>query len=142
MAILEYLLSTADCSCIVGLSLVPSVDGRRIALQKHVPPQRTPQKHKHKKRAYQKLNAAIETPSLLAHTLLDEVTEDLFAGFDANAVSLKRLSLDVRNLLLGKGCQTLNLVQLQPHHIVTYLTASSYARISASGQTISGDQID
>ncbi|KAF9446298.1 hypothetical protein P691DRAFT_733572 [Macrolepiota fuliginosa MF-IS2] len=113
-AILGYLLSTSQCRYIVGLPLVPSVSGTRIALAG---------------------TSALRKPRVL----LDEAEEELFNLYDDGAVSLRQLAPMVRQTLVSRGPGVLNLTKLTTQLVVTYLNASTYD--SRSQETATSDQI-
>ncbi|KAF9446297.1 hypothetical protein P691DRAFT_776972 [Macrolepiota fuliginosa MF-IS2] len=99
--LLAYLLSTSNCHFVVGLPLIPSVSGQKIA-----PLARTAASH--------------------SHVLLDEAQEDLFAAYDPQAIPLKQLTPAIRATLVRQGVNILNLSSLGSSHITAYLNASPF----------------
>lgn len=79
------------------------------------------------------------TASSRPHALLNETEEGLFAAYDTQAVSLKRLASDIRTLLMSEGPRVLNLTKLDPNRVIMYLKASVY--ISTSQEAVTNDQI-
>ncbi|KAF9446296.1 hypothetical protein P691DRAFT_673937 [Macrolepiota fuliginosa MF-IS2] len=112
--ILGYLLSTSNCNFIIGLPLILSVSGGRLAL-------------------------LARSASSKIHPFLDEIEENLFAAYDPKAVSLKRLATDIRKMLVNDGPGVLNVSKLGMNQVNAYLKASSYA--SKSQEAATSDQI-
>ncbi|XP_006457065.1 hypothetical protein AGABI2DRAFT_181424 [Agaricus bisporus var. bisporus H97] len=100
--LVRYLLSTAMCQYIVGLPLIPSVAGNRLSLR------------------------LSSSGSNNVHTLFNDTEERLFAEYDPEAVSLKRLPLKARRLLLDEGPKVLNVTQITPRKVHSYLSRSSF----------------
>ncbi|KAF5349962.1 hypothetical protein D9756_009229 [Leucocoprinus leucothites] len=103
--ILAYLLSTLDCSFIIGLPLVPSVASSRVFLS---------------------ARSSFRSP-LSSHILLDETEENLFGVYDPGAISLRRMTPSTRRVLLNHGLSILNVKAFDSMQAVTYLETSHYA---------------
>ncbi|KXN87239.1 Sacsin [Leucoagaricus sp. SymC.cos] len=113
--IFGYLTSTLDCNYIAGLPLIPSVAGSRVSLE---------------------TKASVST----FRTLLADDDEELFSAYDADAVSLKRLTPEARDLLLTEGVNVLNVKKLDPSRVLSYLKSSLYT--SQHRATPSNDQVE
>lgn len=100
--LVSYLLSASTCRYIVGLPLIPSVAGKRLSLRPST------------------------SNSGKIHTLLNDVEETLFADYDPEAVSLKRVPPRARLLLLDQGPDELNVTKVTPRKFHSYLSRSSF----------------
>ncbi|TCD64785.1 hypothetical protein EIP91_003622 [Steccherinum ochraceum] len=98
LKILEYLSSTKDTKMLVGVFVVPTVNGDVTALE------------------------LAHAANGLYHVLLKGQEIDLFRSFDDEAISLTQLPPSVRGLFASAAAKAVNLVPLGHEHVAKYLT--------------------
>ncbi|KAH6903850.1 hypothetical protein BKA70DRAFT_579826 [Coprinopsis sp. MPI-PUGE-AT-0042] len=94
--LLDYLLSASDVSNIIGLPIVPTVDGTFVALH------------------------SLQGASMY-HTVLEASDAKVFEGCDDTAISLHHFTLSSANLLRTHGPSKLNVKHLAAERVVEYL---------------------
>ncbi|KAJ7131720.1 hypothetical protein C8R43DRAFT_1133662 [Mycena crocata] len=98
-ALLQFLLRTQQLENIVGLPLVPLVNGEYLA----------------------PMRSGNEAP---IHTMMDQAECDVFKRLDDSVVSLPTMPIHLRDLFRIHGPSILNVAVLSPEKVVSYLKSS------------------